>query len=174
MTLASRGNSASEKLQRETQRLNCCLYKTPYITAPVREPGDVIARTQLYAQLPTDAPTRTIFGSRVTVFSRDPSCWSIGSYVPFLRGSHMQKQYRKRTTLCSESSTCKGLLYALDPEKREKGMLSDQPQLSRITPTALLCHWGRSRSKIWCPSGLTLRRMPYGRGMLRIPLQRIS
>ncbi len=23
------------------------------------------------------------FGSRVMVFSRDPSCWSIGSYVPF-------------------------------------------------------------------------------------------
>jgi hypothetical protein len=30
-----------------------------------------------------------------------------------------------------------------------------------------------SRSKIWCPSGLTLRCMPYGRGTLRIPLQRI-
>jgi hypothetical protein len=60
----------------------------------------------------------------------------------------MQEQYRKRTTLCSESSTIKGLLYAPDPEKREKGMLSDQPRLSRITSMALLCCWGRSRSKI--------------------------
>ncbi len=55
-----RGNSAAEKLQQETQRLKCCLYKTPYyVTAPVRETGDVIARTPLYARLPTDAPTRT-------------------------------------------------------------------------------------------------------------------
>jgi hypothetical protein len=52
----------------------------------------------------------------------------------------MQKQYHKRTTLCSKSSTIEELLYAHDPEKRKKGMLSDQPQLSRITPMALLCH----------------------------------
>jgi hypothetical protein len=30
-----------------------------------------------------------------------------------------------------------------NPEERKKGMLSDQPQLSRITSTALLCHWGQ-------------------------------
>jgi hypothetical protein len=42
----------------------------------------------------------------------------------------------------------KGLLYAPDPEKRKKGMLSDQPQLLRVTSTALLCCWGHSRSKI--------------------------
>jgi hypothetical protein len=38
------------------------------------------------------------------------------------------------------------------------------------------CFWAigdDSRSKIWRPSGLTLRCMPYGRGTLRIPLQRI-
>jgi hypothetical protein len=100
--------------------------------------------------------------------------WSIGSYVLLLWGSHMQKQYHKRTILRSESSTIKGLLYAPDPEKCEKGTLSDQPQLSRVTSTVLLCCWGRSRSKIWCPSGLTLRCMPHGRGTLSIPLQRIS
>jgi hypothetical protein len=54
----------------------------------------------------------------------------------------MQKQYRKRTTLRSESSTIEGLLNAHDPEKREKGLLSDQPQLLRVTSTALLCCWG--------------------------------
>ncbi len=76
VTLASRGNSASENLQRETQRPKCCLYETPYVAALVRETGDVIARTPLYAQLPTDAPTRTrfVFGSWVMRFSRDPSC----------------------------------------------------------------------------------------------------
>jgi hypothetical protein len=101
VTLESCGNSASENLQRETQQPKCCLYETPYIAAPVRETGDVIARTPLYARLPTDAPTRTrfFFGSQVTSFSRDPSRESIGSYVPFLRGSHIQKQYHRRTTL---------------------------------------------------------------------------
>ncbi len=40
-------------------RMKCCLYKTPYVAAPVREQGDVIGRTLPYAQLPSDAPTRT-------------------------------------------------------------------------------------------------------------------
>ncbi len=76
VTLASREYSASENLRRETQRPKCCLYETPYVAAPIREIGDVIARTPLSAQLPTDAPTRTrfFFGSRVMHFSRDPSC----------------------------------------------------------------------------------------------------
>jgi hypothetical protein len=30
-----------------------------YVAAPIRETGDIIARTLLYAQLPTYAPTRT-------------------------------------------------------------------------------------------------------------------
>ncbi len=101
VTLTSRGNSASENLRQETQRPKCRLYETPYVAAPIREIGDVIARTPLYAWPPTYAPTRAriYFGSRVTQFSRDPSCQSIGSYVPFLQGSHKQKQYHHRTTL---------------------------------------------------------------------------
>ncbi len=39
------------------------------------------------------------FGSRVTRFSRDPSCYSIGSYISFPRGSHMQEHYHQWTTL---------------------------------------------------------------------------
>ncbi len=76
VTLASRGNSAFENLQQETQQPKCCLYKTPYVAAPVREPGDAITRTLPYAWLPTNAPTRTrfFFGSQVMHFSRDPSC----------------------------------------------------------------------------------------------------
>jgi hypothetical protein len=42
-----------------------------------------------------------------------------------------------------KSSTKKGLLYATDPEKQEKGTLSDQPRLLRITSMVLLCHWGQ-------------------------------
>jgi hypothetical protein len=55
----------------------------------------------------------------------------------------MQKQYHKKTTLRSKSSTIKGLLYVHNPEKCEKGTLSDQPRLSCITSTALLGLWGR-------------------------------
>jgi hypothetical protein len=75
VTLASRGNSASENLQQKTHRPKCCLYETSYVTAPIRETGDVIARTPLYLQLPTDAPTRAriFFGSQVMHFSRDLS-----------------------------------------------------------------------------------------------------
>jgi hypothetical protein len=76
VTLVSRGNSASKNLQQESQRPKCCLYEIPYVAAPVRETGDVIARTPPYAQLLTDAPTRPryFFGSRVMRLSRDPSC----------------------------------------------------------------------------------------------------
>ncbi len=91
----------------------------------------------------------------------------------FLQGSHVRRQYWKRTTLCSKSSTINGLLYAPEPHNRKKGTLSDQPQLSCISSMALLCCWGRRRSKVWCPLWLTLRCMPYGRGTLRIPLRRI-
>ncbi len=66
----------------------------------------------------------------------------------FLQGSHMQRDYHKRTTLPSKSSTIKGLIYAPDTEKCKKGTLSNQSQLSCITSTALLCCWGCSCSKI--------------------------
>jgi hypothetical protein len=36
---------SDKNLQQETQRPKCCLYETPYFAAPVRETGDVIART---------------------------------------------------------------------------------------------------------------------------------
>ncbi len=43
--------------------------------------------------------SQIFLGSRVTRFSGDMSCWNTGSYVPFLQGSHMQKQCQERTTL---------------------------------------------------------------------------
>jgi hypothetical protein len=90
-----------------------------------------------------------------------------------LWGSHVQRQYRKWTTICSKSSTIKGLLYAPDPHNREKRTLYDQPRLSRVSSTAFLCCWGRSRSKMWRLLWLTLRCMPYGRDTLKILLQSI-
>ncbi len=66
----------------------------------------------------------------------------------FLRGSHIQREYHKRTTLRCKSSTIKGLLYTPDPDNRKKGTLSDQPQLSPVISMVLLCCWGHSRSKI--------------------------
>jgi hypothetical protein len=74
VTLASRGNSASENIQQETQRRKCCLFETPYVAAPIREAGDVITRTPLYLQLPKDAPTRTriVFWFTSNVFLKRP------------------------------------------------------------------------------------------------------
>jgi hypothetical protein len=69
----------------------------------------------------------------------------------FIQGSHVQRQYWKRITLCSESSTIIGPLYASDPDNCEKGTLSDQPRLLCVSSTVLLCCWGRSCSKIWRP-----------------------
>ncbi len=108
-----RGNSASKNLQQETQRPKCCLYKTPYITAPVRETGDVIARTPLYAQLPSDAPTRTRinFWFMNNTFLKRPILlkeWLLRTFstrkphakaVPLKDYFTQQKQYHKRTTL---------------------------------------------------------------------------
>jgi hypothetical protein len=85
-----RGNSAYKNLQQETQRRNCCLYEMPYyVAAPIRETGDVIAHLQ---------EPDFFFGSQVTRFSRDPSCYSIGSHIFFPQGSHMQEQYHQWTT----------------------------------------------------------------------------
>jgi hypothetical protein len=62
-----------------------------YVAAPVRETGDVITHLQ---------EPEFFFGSQVTRFSRDPSCYSTGSYIPFHKGA------------TCKSSTIKGLLYA--------------------------------------------------------------
>ncbi len=37
----------------------CCFFETPYVAAPMRVLGDVIARTLTYARLCTDVTTRT-------------------------------------------------------------------------------------------------------------------
>ncbi len=101
VTVVSRGNSASKNLQEETQWPKCCLYETPYVAAPIRETGDVVARTPTYMGLPTDAPTRArFFWFMRNAFLKRPIPLNYWLLCPFfLWGSHMQKQYQERTTL---------------------------------------------------------------------------
>jgi hypothetical protein len=123
--------------------------------------GVVIVRTPPYAWLPSDAPTRArvFFWFKSYAFLKRPILFDYWLLCPI---------FYKETT--SKSSTEKGLLYALEgsckehlkclildtplwcdvmstilkiPEEPEKGMLSDQPWLMRVTSTALLCHWGQ-------------------------------
>jgi hypothetical protein len=62
-------------LPQKSKDKKCCLYETPYITAPVRVLGDVIAKPTPYEQIPSDTPTITRNVSWFTSdeFSRDPS-----------------------------------------------------------------------------------------------------
>jgi hypothetical protein len=90
---------------------------------------------------PCPQPRIPFFWFTSSGFCKQPALFEVLAPVSlFLRGSHMQREYWKRTTLRSKSSTSKGLLCAPDPDNREKGMLSDQPQLLHISSTALL--WG--------------------------------
>ncbi len=54
-----------------------------------------------------------------------------------------------------------------------KGRWVISPDYRASHPWHFCASWDDSCSKIWPPLGLTLRCMPYGRGTLRIPLQRI-
>ncbi len=135
MTLASWGNSASENLQRETQWPKCCLYDTPNVAAPIRETGDVIARTSLYARLPTYAPT---IPPEIFLFHKYRVSQETRLVIVLAPTSLFDKE-----ATC-KSSTIKGLLYAPEnPEECKKGTLSNRPQLSRVTSTVLLSRWGR-------------------------------
>ncbi len=101
VTLASRGNSASKNLQRETQQPNCCIYKTPYVAAPVREKRNVIARTPLYAQLLTHAPTR----ARIYLVHE----WHCSQVTVLVKVLSPTSLFYEEAT--NKSSTIKGLLY---------------------------------------------------------------
>jgi hypothetical protein len=121
----------------------------------------MIHSTQENEEITTDKPRKRttfqpflnqefFFGSRVAVFSRDPSRLKYWLLHPFF--------YKEATC---KSSTIKEPLYTAKavPSKdyfthltlinARKGTLSDQPRLWCITSTALLCCWGRSCSKIW-------------------------
>ncbi len=81
----------------------------------------------------------------------------------------MQKQYHKKTTLRSKSSSIKGLLYAHDPEKCKKGTLSDQRRLLCVTFTALLCRWGQKPLKDMTSFGTDFERHTIWQGYVEDP-----
>jgi hypothetical protein len=86
---------------------------------------------------PVSSTKNSFFLFKSNGFCKWPDSFEI--LVPaslFLWGSHMRREYQKRTTLCSECSTIKGLLYAPDPDNCKKGTLSDQPWLSYVSSTA--------------------------------------
>jgi hypothetical protein len=79
---------------RNSKAKKCSLFETPYITAHVREIGDVVARTLPYTQLPTDAPTRTrcCFGSQVSdMFMKRPLSLIRDSYMLYIQESLQTK-----------------------------------------------------------------------------------
>ncbi len=115
-----------------------------------------------YACLPTDAPTRArFFWFMSYAFLKRPisSYWE--SNVKFLQGGLQAKVVLDRNTYCvtwgvlqkvsssvSASRLCsdalswaKWLRNPEDQDDHKKGMLSDQPWLTRITPTVLLSSW---------------------------------
>ncbi len=114
------------------------------------------------------------FGSRVEGFASNLSCLKYW----------LLRLFFYEEAIC-EGSTEKGLPYAAKavPAKdyfthltqiiARKGRWVISPNYRAYHPLALLCCWGCSCSKIWRPSWLTLRCMPYGRGTLRISLQSI-
>ncbi len=162
--LAYRKTSASKNLRRKTQWPKCCLYETPYITAPIREIGDVITRTLLYVRLSTDAPTRTrIFLITSNKFLKRPILLNWRLLSPFsTRKPHAKAVPRK--DFCTHLRILKNA---------RKGCWEIGPDYRTSHPRRFCAIGDNSPSKIWHPSGLTLRRMPYGRGTLRIPLRRI-
>jgi hypothetical protein len=68
-----------------------------------------------------------------------------------------------------KSSTIEGLLYAPDPERCKKGTLIDQPQLSRITSTALMSHWGQQLLKEMASLGTDFETHAIWQGYIEDP-----
>ncbi len=81
----------------------CCLYKTPYVAAPMRVLGEVIAKAMPYDWISLDAPARTRnfswFMSDVFLWRTVSSYWY--SYVEFLWGDLQAKVVPERTTYCA-------------------------------------------------------------------------
>ncbi len=141
----------------------CCLYKTPYVAAPIWVLGNVIAK--FYA-LRAISYRRTYNSQNFFWFTSDAflkrhvSSFQ-DSYVKFLQGDLWAKGVPERATyritwgvpqrvpssvsasrLRSDSSSWeKSLRDPEEQEDRKKGTLSNQPWLTRITPTALLGSW---------------------------------
>ncbi len=142
-------------------------------------------------QLPSDAPTRatnSFFGSQMTRFARDLSHHIKTPMWNFMRRSTSKGGTRNgllytflEESRMSNSSVSTGRLHSDSLSGAEasgsqkikltarKGTWSNQPQLTCVTPIALLCSWVLQPIEVWCSSGLTSRSMPYGKGSIEKP-----
>ncbi len=147
-----KGNSASENLPWEVQLPKCCLYKTPYYVALEKQ----VTSLGTYKN-------QNFFWFMSNAVLRRP----VSSKYWLLRPFSMRKPHAKAVP----SKDYFMHLRTLKNARKECWVIGLDYRVSHPW-----CFWAvgdNSRSKIWCPSKLTLRRMPYGRGTLRIPLQRI-
>ncbi len=162
----------------------------PMLQHPYKYQGDVIANSTPYVRLPTDAPTRariSFFGSRVMHFVRDPSPHiKTPTWISTRRSTSEGEGGTGNGLLISTSNVSTGKLHSDSSSGAEasgsqknrmtarKGTLSNQPRLTRVTPTALLGSWVLQLIEVRRSLGLTLRSVPYGKGPLRNLLRRIS
>jgi hypothetical protein len=135
----------------------CCLYETPYIAAPMRVLGDVIAKTTPHAQIHSDAPTRSRKISWFTSDISDKICLLISRLLHALSEEvYEQKWYQKgllillgefrnRSFKCliKDTPLRHGIMSTTlrkpeDQDGCKKTMLSNQPRIMRVTPTAFL------------------------------------
>ncbi len=141
----------------------CCLYETPYVAAPIWVLGDVI--TKFYALRATSSrrtyKSQIFFWFTSDAFLKRQVLSFQDSYGKFLWGDLQATVVPERTNycvtwgvlqrvslsvstirLCSDSSSReKSLSNPEEQEDRKKGTLSNQPRLTRVTPTALLGSW---------------------------------
>ncbi len=138
----------------------CCLYKMPYVAAPMRVLGDVIAK---FSTLRMTNFGRTCKNQKFFLVNN----WCVSEETPLIISILLPAFSTRRST--SKSGTRKDYLsrYLRSPTKitfkclfkhtpllhvvmskrlrnqedRKKGTLSNQPQLTRITPTAPLGNW---------------------------------
>ncbi len=154
--------------------------------------SQILCPTHDFLQTHLQEPEILFFGSRVRRFVRDPShhiktpTWFFsmrstskggtgnGLLIAFLEES------RKSTSSVSTGRLRSDSLSGVEASGSQKNKmtarkrtLSNQPRLTRITPTVLLTSWVLQPIKVWRSSGLTLRSVPYGKGPLRNPLWRI-
>ncbi len=134
-----------------------------------------------------------IFWLTSDAFCKRPVLSYQGSYVKFWRGDLRAKVVPKQATywvtwgvprrvpqVSLQADSALTRRHEQKPQgpwrtrwPQEKGHWGNQPWLTRITPTALLGSWVLQLIEVRRSSGLTSRSVPYGKGQLRNPLQRI-
>ncbi len=152
----------------------------------------ILRPTGNFLQTHLQEPEILFFCSRVTCFGRDPSCHIETPTWIFTRRSMSKggtrnglliaflEESRKSTSSVSTSRLRSDLLSGAEASGSQKnkmtarkGTLSNQPQLTRITPIALLCSGVLQPIEVRHSLGLTLRSVPNGKGLLRNLLRRI-